>query len=252
MTIGDEYVVGYGLDFEERYRNLPVVVAVDLAVLRAGRFSPYSRVGRVPGGAAGRSCPAVVRPDNFRARDGAREGVDAACKRYVGAMVEVRLSAVRVDLSSSTPVVLLQETEGTHRSLPIFVGPPEATAIAFALQGVEMPRPMTHDLMTELIELLGARLTRVVVTELRESTFFAELHLRAWRQGPHLSCRPSDGIALATRTHSPLYVADELMDAEGLVVEPDVDDVSEAGDPEELVGEFKEFLDTIRPEDFST
>jgi bifunctional DNase/RNase len=167
-------------------------------------------------------------------------------------MVEVRLSAVRVDISSSTPVVLLQETEGTHRSLPIFVGPPEATAIAFALQGVEMPRPMTHDLMTDLIELLGARLIRVVVTELRESTFFAELHLRTGEKELTLSCRPSDGIALATRTHSPLYVADELMDAEGLVVEPDEDDVSEAGDPEELVGEFKEFLEGIRPEDFST
>jgi bifunctional DNase/RNase len=166
-------------------------------------------------------------------------------------MVEVRLSAVRVDLQSSTPVVLLQETEGAHRSLPIFVGAPEATAIAFALQGVELPRPMTHDLMTELLEALGAKLTRVVVTELRDSTFYAELHLRVGEKDLTVSCRPSDAIALAARTHSPLYVADDLMDAEGLVVEPDDDDVNEGNNAEELVAEFSEFLDTIRPEDFS-
>jgi bifunctional DNase/RNase len=167
-------------------------------------------------------------------------------------MVEVRLSRVRVDLQSSTPVVLLEETEGSHRSLPIFIGPPEAASIALALQGVELPRPMTHDLMCQILDALGARLVRVVVTELRDSTFYAELHLRAGDRNLTVSCRPSDGIALAARTHSPLYVADELMDAEGLVVEPDVEDVSEAGSPEELVGEFREFLDTIRPEDFST
>ena len=83
-------------------------------------------------------------------------------------MVEVHLRAVRVDLGSSTPVVLLEETEGARRSLPIFVGGPEATAIAFALQGVEPPRPMSHDLMRELVETLGARVVRVLVTELRD------------------------------------------------------------------------------------
>jgi uncharacterized protein len=166
-------------------------------------------------------------------------------------MVEVRLSRVRVDLTSSTPVVLLQETEGTHRSLPIFIGPPEAAAIALALQGVELPRPMTHDLMGVLLDALGARLLRVVVTELRESTFYAELQIRAGERDVTVSCRPSDGIALAARTHSPLYVADDLMDAEGLVVEPDEDDVREGGNPEELVDEFQKFLDTISPEDFT-
>ena len=94
-------------------------------------------------------------------------------------MVEVHLRAVRVDLGSSTPVVLLEETEGARRSLPIFVGGPEATAIAFALQGVEPPRPMSHDLMRELVEALGAKVVRVLVTELRDGTFFAELHLRS-------------------------------------------------------------------------
>ncbi|MGH9293017.1 MAG: bifunctional nuclease family protein [Acidimicrobiales bacterium] len=167
-------------------------------------------------------------------------------------MVEVRLSAVRVDLQTSTPVVLLQETEGARRSLAIFVGAPEATAIAYALQGVDVARPMTHDLMTELLEVLGARLTRVVVTELREATYYAELQLKAGSRDLAVSCRPSDAIALATRTHSPLYVSDELMEAEGMVIEPEETDVSESGNPEELVAEFSEFLDTVRPEDFSS
>jgi bifunctional DNase/RNase len=166
-------------------------------------------------------------------------------------MVEVRLTAVRVDLQSSNPVVLLEETEGAHRSLPIFVGAPEATAIAFALQGVELPRPMTHDLMTDVLETLGTRLERVVVTKLVESTFFAELQLRTGEQSRVISCRPSDAIALALRTHSPLYVADDLMDAEGLLIQPDDDDVDEDESPEEIVGEFREFLDNVRPEDFS-
>ncbi|MHB1986981.1 MAG: bifunctional nuclease family protein [Acidimicrobiales bacterium] len=166
-------------------------------------------------------------------------------------MVEVRLSAVRVDLQSSTPVVLLEETEGAHRSLPIFVGAPEATAIAFALQGVELPRPMTHDLMTQLLETFGARLQRVVVTKLEESTFFAEMQIQAGEQNHAISCRPSDGIALALRTRSPLYVADALMDAEGLLIEPDENEDDETGNPEEIVGEFREFLDRVRPEDFS-
>jgi bifunctional DNase/RNase len=167
-------------------------------------------------------------------------------------MVEVHLRAVRVDLGSSTPVVLLEETEGARRSLPIFVGGPEATAIAFALQGVEPPRPMSHDLMRELVEALGAKVVRVLVTELRDGTFFAELHLRSGERDLIVSCRPSDAIALATRTHSPLYVSDELMEAEGLVIEPDDDDVTVEGNPDELVGEFREFLDRIRPEDFTS
>jgi bifunctional DNase/RNase len=166
-------------------------------------------------------------------------------------MVEVRLSAVRVDLQSSTPVVLLEETEGARRSLPIFVGAPEATAIAFALQGVELPRPMTHDLMTQLIDSFDAHLERVVVTKLVESTYFAELQVRTGAKEIVISCRPSDGIALALRTHSPLYVADEIMDLEGLMIEADEDEVKETANPEEIVGEFRAFLDRVRPEDFT-
>jgi uncharacterized protein len=165
-------------------------------------------------------------------------------------MLEVRLAAVRVDLQSNTPVILLQEKDG-ERSLPIFIGAPEATAIAFAIQGIAVPRPMTHDLMKDLVELLGATVARVVVTEVREKTYFAEIHLDVSGQRLEVSSRPSDAVALAARTGSPLFVADELMEAAGVLVE--VGDELDPSEPasEELVGEFLEFLDNVRPEDFS-
>ena len=177
-------------------------------------------------------------------------------------MVEVRLRAVRVDLQSNTPVLLLQESEGLGRTLPIFIGAPEATAIAFALQGMDTPRPMTHDLIRDLLESLGAQVARVVVTELRTSTYYADIVLVHDGHEVPVSSRPSDAVAVAVRTGAPLYVADDLMDAEGgmlAVDEEEDEDASEEGEtdeevgnPEEIVGEFRSFLDTIRPEDFSS
>jgi bifunctional DNase/RNase len=167
-------------------------------------------------------------------------------------MVEVRLSAVRVDLQSNTPVLLLTETEGLGRTLPIFIGAPEATAIAFAIQGVATPRPMTHDLLRDVIEALGAELDRVVITELRAATYYAELQLRRGDGSLTVSSRPSDAVALAVRTSSPLFVSDELMDAEGILLPSDDDEDGESANPDELVGEFRQFLDTVRPEDFSS
>lgn len=164
-------------------------------------------------------------------------------------MVEVQLAAVRVDLQSNTPVVLLQETQGTKRTLPIFIGPPEATAIALAIQGVPTKRPMTHDLMRDLLEALGASLVQVVITELVETTYHAELRLAASGRQLVVQSRPSDAIALAARTGTPLYVADDLLDAEGIVLAPDED---EAPSPDELLGEFQRFLDQVKPEDFSS
>ena len=162
-------------------------------------------------------------------------------------MLEVRLSAVQVDLQSNSPVILLQEKDG-ERSLPIFIGAPEATAIAFALQKVAVPRPMTHDLMKEIIGALGARVVRVVVTEVQHDTYYAEVHLEIDGRTLTVSSRPSDAIALATRTGSPLYVEDDLMDLAGVVLESE--EVPEAS--EELVDRFRAFLDEIRPEDFSS
>ncbi|MGA2836167.1 MAG: bifunctional nuclease family protein [Acidimicrobiales bacterium] len=176
-------------------------------------------------------------------------------------MVEVRLRAVRVDLQSNTPVLLLQESDGLGRTLPIFIGAPEATAIAFALQGMDTPRPMTHDLIRDLLEALGSDVLRVVVTELRSSTYYAEIVLAQGGGELPVSSRPSDAVAVAVRTGAPLFVADDLMDAEGIMLAVDEEDedgesddepVEEGGNPEEIVGEFRSFLDNIRPEDFSS
>src|ERR1700728_3279952 len=165
-------------------------------------------------------------------------------------MVEVRLRAVRVDLQSNTPVLLLQETEGEGRTLPIFIGTPEATAIAYALQGVDMPRPMTHDLMKDVLGALDVEVERVVITELRTAPYYAEMHLRREAQRAVVSSRPSDAVAVAVRTGSPLYVSDELMDAEGILLAIENGDDEDDASPEELVGQFRQFLDSIKPEDF--
>ena len=161
------------------------------------------------------------------------------------------LTAVRVDRQSNTPVVLLQEIEG-ERSLPIFIGAPEATAIAFAIQGVATPRPMTHDLLRDVVGALGAELERVLITDLRAATYYAELHLRRGDGVLTVSSRPSDAVALAVRTSSPLFVSDELMDAEGILLPAEDEEDGESASPDELVGEFRQFLDTVRPEDFSS
>jgi bifunctional DNase/RNase len=170
-------------------------------------------------------------------------------------MVEMHLAAVRVELPTNNPVVLLQETEGTRRTLPIFIGAAEATAIAYALQGVRTERPMTHDLMRDVLVALGASLERVVVTELhmsedgRGGTYFAELHLRHEDKSYKVSSRPSDAIALAARLSTPIYAEDDLLDEAGVVLEVDEDDETA---PDELVSQFRQFIEGIRPEDFSS
>lgn len=164
-------------------------------------------------------------------------------------MVEVQLVAVRVDIQSKNPVVLLQEREGA-RTLPIFIGPAEARAIALALEGVVTERPMTHDLIRDLLESLGARLARVVVTELRDTTYFAEMHLDVGDRRLVVSSRPSDAIAVAVRTGTALFVGDELLESEGVVLQGDDSDEDDDGNPEELVDQFREFIQGVRPEDF--
>ena len=123
---------------------------------------------------------------------GATSGADriGAFGRYISFMVRVLLRAVRVDLQTNTPVLLLQETDGEGRTLPIFIGNPEATAIAYALQGVTMPRPLTHDLMKDMLGALEISVEQVIITELRSSTYFAELHLRRGEERTVVSSRP--------------------------------------------------------------
>jgi hypothetical protein len=170
-------------------------------------------------------------------------------------MVEMHLAAVRVELPTNNPVVLLQEVEGARRTLPIFIGAPEATAIAFALQGVSPPRPMTHDLMRDVLVALDATLERVVITELRmgedgrSGTYYAELHLRLAGEARIVSSRPSDAIALAARLGTTIYAEDDLLDEAGIVIDAEDDDDTP---PDELVSQFRQFIEGIRPEDFSS
>jgi bifunctional DNase/RNase len=161
-------------------------------------------------------------------------------------MVEMELVGVRVELPTNTPIVLLREIEGDRRMLPIFIGPPEATAIAFALEQVPTPRPMTHDLLKNLLDDLGVTLDRIVVTDLQDSTFFAELHLVKGDETHLLSSRPSDAIALAARTGSPIFAEESVLDEVGYAVR------EETQPEEEVVEEFKQFLDEINPDDFAS
>jgi uncharacterized protein len=163
-------------------------------------------------------------------------------------MVEMHLSAVRVELPSNNPLLLLQETTGERRTLPIYIGPAEAQAIAFAQQGVETPRPMTHDLMRDLLEELGATVECIVITELRDRTFFAEIRLIAAGQRHSVSSRPSDAVALAVRVDAVIYAEEELLDAEGVILP--TEDEEEEAEADELVSEFRDFIEGISPEDF--
>lgn len=161
-------------------------------------------------------------------------------------MVEMELVGVRVELPSNTPIVLLREKEGERRLLPIFIGGPEATAIALALDKVETPRPMTHDLVKNLLDDLGARLERVVVTDLNEGTFYAEIHL-AGPDGSHqVSSRPSDAVAIAVRADTPIYAEESVLDEVAYTVN------DEDEEPEEVVEQFREFIDNVNPDDFAS
>jgi uncharacterized protein len=160
-------------------------------------------------------------------------------------MVPLELVGVRVEIPANTPMVLLREQEGRHRLLPIYIGSPEASAIHYALEGVVPPRPLTHDLFLSTINELGAEVTSVVVTEMRDRTYFAEIHLRTSAGDKVISSRPSDAIALAVRCAAPLYASDELIDEVGQ--EPPVEPEEDAS---EIIDEFKDFIDNVSPEDF--
>jgi bifunctional DNase/RNase len=174
-------------------------------------------------------------------------------------MIEVVLRAVRVDVGTSTPLLLLEEVGG-ERVLPIFIGAPEATAIAYALGNVETPRPMSHDLLGNVISSLGAQLFSVEITELVDNVFYANLRLLREREEISVSARPSDAVALALRVGAPILVNDELMAEQGRVIrieDDDEGDEAEEGDENdasneaELVAELRDFLETIKPEDFN-
>jgi bifunctional DNase/RNase len=160
----------------------------------------------------------------------------------VAIMIELSLIGVRVELPSNQPIVLLKEVEG-DRYLPIWIGAVEATAIAFALQGIQTPRPMTHDLLKDLLTGAKQGVERVVISDLVEQTFYAVIRMSGHGETTEVSSRPSDAIALAVRINAPIFAADEVLEQAGI----------ELQDQEETeVEKFREFLDQVTPEDFAS
>jgi uncharacterized protein len=159
-------------------------------------------------------------------------------------MIEMNLVGVRVELPGNQPIVLLKEQEG-ERYLPIWIGTSEATAIAFALQGVVTARPMTHDLMKNILEELDVRVDRILITELREGTFYAVIEMARNGTPLEISSRPSDAIALAVRLGVPIFVHEDVLGEASIVIRED-----EEQEQEQQVEKFREFLETVRPEDF--
>jgi len=152
--------------------------------------------------------------------------------------VKINVVGVRVEMPTNQPIILLQD-ETSERYLPIWVGAVEATAIAFAQQGIKPPRPLTHDLLTDVLITLQTKLVEVRITALKDGVFFAEIE---FGEGQVLSARPSDAIALALRNEASIYAADEVLAAAGIEI---------PGEEEDQVDKFREFLDQVKPEDFN-
>jgi len=164
-------------------------------------------------------------------------------------MEPMELIGVRLEVPANTPVLMLREQAEPHRVLPIYIGTPEASAIHFALEGVIPPRPLTHDLLIDVLNELDASLDKVVITEVRDHTFFAELHLRRGDMDLTVSCRPSDAVALAVRAQAPIFAAPEVLDDAAHVPE-ESEAADEDADADEILDEFRSFIDQVNPEDF--
>jgi len=158
--------------------------------------------------------------------------------------VEMQLVGIELERPPNIPCLLLREADGDRRVLPIFIGGPEATAIAFALEEVETPRPMTHDLMKDLLDELGARIERVVITDLRDATFYADIVVSIAGAVHSVSARPSDAVALAVRYGAPVFAEEGVLDEAGRA--------AGEGVPDEIVEQFKEFIDQVNPDDFAS
>jgi hypothetical protein len=152
---------------------------------------------------------------------------------------------VSFDVIGKQPIVLLKTLEG-NKFLPIWIGHPEAAAILIKLQGTKLPRPMTHDLLTDLIGRFEAEIARITVTELKDSTFYAKLTLVKDGAEIDIDSRPSDALALAVRTEAPIFASTELIVENAIEFEREVDDT------EEIIEGFRDFLEQVTPEDFRT
>jgi bifunctional DNase/RNase len=156
------------------------------------------------------------------------------------------LEGVRLEVPSNVPVMVLREVDAPRRILPIFIGAPEAASIHHATTGIVPERPLTHDLLVGVLRSLEASLQRVVVTEVRDHTYYAELHLSVGERVVTVSCRPSDAVAVAVRTGSPIFAEADLMDEAGRAApEPRQEEGEET-----IIDDFRDFINRVSPEDF--
>jgi bifunctional DNase/RNase len=174
--------------------------------------------------------------------DAARSVVARIRPGHVGvcSMRQMKVDKLGIDLLTHDPVVILKDLEG-KRFLPILIGPFEATAIALALEGTAVPRPLSHDLMRTMLESLHASLEQIVIHDIKDSTFFAKLIVRQNGDTQEIDARPSDGIALALRMQAPIFVSDKIV-----LEETVADKKAEAEESQR----FKKFIEELRPSDF--
>ena len=165
-------------------------------------------------------------------------------------MIEMELLGVQVELPSNSPLLLLRETGGQGRVLPVVIDTPEAHAIHRGIEGIRLARPLTHDLLVTMLEELEVDIVGVVVTELRERTFFAEIELKVDGESRTASARPSDAIAIAVRTDTPIFASEDVLAEAGQIIEEHGSGDDSENDPDELLDEFKQFLDDVNPGDF--
>ena len=168
-------------------------------------------------------------------------------------MIEVTIDSIRVSLMSQHRIVVLKEEEG-NRHLPIWIGPFEADAITLQLQGVDAPRPLTHDLLKTVIETLGAEVVHILISGLEKNTYFARIVLDVDGDTVEIDSRPSDALALSVRVNAPVFIADEVMDQAGLLPEEELsltdetgvdDETIEEGDEVEQKGDLGVFTDFV-------
>src|SRR5690349_5230649 len=212
---------------------------------RVFELEPLGQAGSGPGQDAAGPAAGGLRSASGRLRvylgKGSGGQAEVPQAREDGAVVrQMEVIGVRVEMPSNSPIVLLKEAQG-DRYLPIWIGAVEATAIAFAQQGMVSLRPLTHDLFRDVLEVLNVQLRTVNITALRDGIFYADL---VFSNGAEVSARPSDSIALALRTGAQIFASEEILDEAGVAIP------EEPEDNETEVEKFREFLDTISPEDF--
>ncbi len=166
-------------------------------------------------------------------------------------MVEVEIDSIRVSLMSQQRIVILKE-RNSERFLPIWIGPYEAEAITLSLQEVEVTRPLTHDLLRNILQELGAEIIQVNITALRDDVFYARIIVTINGREISIDSRPSDALALAVRAHVPVFIAEDVMNEAASVPEENIEGEAIEGEPDERLDVFKDFVETLNLDDLET